>query len=154
MAVGVLAAGITLFWRMVLPRAGSGGLFGELMRVGESADPLLGFLLSPLWLLASLFLAVAVVHLFLLVFGGAHRGFATTLRVFCLAYGPQLFVIVPVAGSVIGGVWMTALAIVGLKHAHGTSGGRAAAAVLLPLVVLLLFGMLATMALLLGRGQL
>lgn len=152
LALGIAVAGIGLFWRMVLPATGAGGLLDALLgRTTASASPLLDFLLSPLWLLLSLFLSAGVVHLLLLILGGAEGGIATTVRVFCFAYGPQLFAVVPVLGALMGGIWTVVLAIVGLRVAHGTSTGRAAAAVLLPLFLLVLVGTLAGL-LLLARG--
>lgn len=152
LVVGVAAAGITLFWKMVLPRAVSlPGPLEEIVALGASLSPLTDFLLSPLVLLAALALAAAAVHVLLVLVGGAHRGFRTTVRVLCFAYGPQLFVVVPVLGAMIGGVWTLVLAIAGLRHAHGTGGGKAALAVLLPLALWLLLLAVAGVVLLLGR---
>jgi hypothetical protein len=83
-----------------------------------------------------------VVHAMLWLTGGARRPLKTTTRVLCFCYGPQLFVIVPVLGSLVGSLWMLWLAIVGLREAHETDGWRAAVAVLIPF-----FGMLLVMVL-------
>lgn len=144
-ALGMVVAGVGLFWRMVLPL----DLYpAALMMEGlEPTNPLLDFLFTPLELLFSLLVTAGVVHLLLLVFGGAANGFATTVRVFCFAYGAQLFAVVPVAGSIVGGIWMVVIAIIGLREAHGTTGVRAAAAVLLPLLMFMLLAMVSVVLL-------
>jgi hypothetical protein len=43
--------------------------------------------------------------------------------------------VIPFLGGLIGAVWALVITIIGLAQAHGTSGGRAAAAVLVPLGV-------------------
>jgi hypothetical protein len=152
LALGILVEGITLFWRMVLPlEQQSAGRLAALLALGPAPTPLASFLFSPLTLLFSLFVVAAVVHVLLLVFGGAHRGFGTTVRVLCFAYSPQIFAIVPIAGALVGGVWMVVLAIVGLAAAHETSRWRSALAVLVPLLVGVLF--MAVAALVLGIGR-
>ena len=140
LALGILVEGVTLFWRMVLPSAPeSAGRLAELLALGPAPSPLTSFLFSPLTLLFSLLLVSGVVHLLLLMFGGAERGFATTVRVLCFAYSPQLFAVVPMIGAVVGGIWMIVLAIIGLAAAHATSRMKSAAAVLIPLAAALLF---------------
>ena len=145
--VGILAAGITLFWTMVLPVGEP--MFDEIL--GErAADPLVQFLFSPVMLLVSLLAAGGITHVLLLLFGGAHHGFSTTLAVFAFAYSPQLFGVVPRAGAVVGFAWMVALAMIGLKEAHGARTWQAVLAVSLPLGGALLF--LAAAAVFLAAG--
>lgn len=151
LALGVVVAGIGLFWDAVLPRAGLPGRLGEAIGRGTELSPLTGFLLSPLVLLVALFIAAVAVHAVLFVLGGAERGFRTTVRVLCFAYGPQLFGVVPVAGVLVGGVWTVVLAITGLRLAHDTRAWKASLAVLVPLVSWLLLITAAALMLLLGR---
>ncbi|MGH7443706.1 MAG: YIP1 family protein, partial [Longimicrobiales bacterium] len=140
------------FWRMVLPFSPeASGVLGQIMAMGAATSPLRDFLLSPLWLLVSLFVSAGVVHVLLMMMRGADAGFATTLRVFCFAYGPQLFAVVPVVGAVVGSVWMVVISIIALSVAHAASAWKAAMAVLVPLFVLVLFGVLAAMLLTLGQ---
>jgi len=149
LVIGILGAGLRLFWSMLLPGADNAFL-NDLLGSAVRANPLVDFLASPLYLLLSLFLAAGVTHLLLLALVPAHHRFGSTLRVFCFAYSPVLFGVVPFAGPVLAFFWMTVLAIVGLRVAHQTSAARAATAVLLPLVVALLF--MATAIVLLARG--
>lgn len=152
LVLGILVAGITLFWRMVLPTGPDlGGVLGEVMAMGTATTPLRDFLLSPLTLLISLFLSAGAVHVLLLILGGADGGFATTLRVFCFAYGAQVFAIVPVVGAFAGSIWMIVLAIIGLRVAHDTVAWKTATAVLVPLSVIMVLGILVAMLLAVGQ---
>lgn len=145
--VGVLAAGITLFWQSLWGLI----IYGLGLNEAGAGDPteiwwpLVQFLLSPLFLLLSLALATAVYHLFLLLFGGARRGVKTTLRVLSYTISPALFSIIPLVGSTIGGIWAIVVAIIGLREAHRTDGWRAVTAVLLPIALLFILGMIAAL---------
>jgi hypothetical protein len=90
---------------------------------------------APIFVLLGVFIWSAIVHLFLLLVGGATAGFASTVRVVCYAGTVQVFQIVPFCGGLIGFVWGIVLYIIGIAAAHRTSQGKAALAVLLPLVL-------------------
>jgi hypothetical protein len=72
------------------------------------------------------------------------------VRVFAYAYSPQLLGVIPVAGVIAGFVWMVVVAIAGLSAAHRTSTGRAAAAVLIPLSIGMMFVALAVLIVRMG----
>jgi hypothetical protein len=133
--LGIIIAGAELFWSLVLAPAAP--------RDNMLPSPLVQFLLSPLLLLVSLFLSSLVTHALLAMFGAASRDYSTTTRVFAFAYSPMIFTVVPVLGTIVGFVWMVVCAIIGVREAHRTSTGRAAAAILIPvafaLIVLGLF---------------
>lgn len=146
LVLGILVAGVSLFWDMtgVFTRpAGDEAVAAEL-GIG-TLDPVIGFLLSPLLLLFGLVLSAGVSHVLLLMFGGARNGFGVTVRVFCYAYSPMVFGVVPLLGTLVGTIWMIVLSIIGLREAHATDGWKAALAVLLPFV--LLVGLVVLMAL-------
>ena len=148
--VGVVAAGISLFWEMLL-----GPPLTERWLPAAAADagnPFVDFLLSPLWLLIGLYVVAAVVHVVLLVVRGANQGYNVTLRVFCFSAGPQLFTIVPFIGPAVGGIWTLVITVIGLREAHKTSTGKAVAAVLLPTLFLLLLAILLVIAGLVAAG--
>lgn len=135
--IGILAAGVGLFWDATgvfttpagqAPVAEASG-FGAL-------DPVVAFLLSPLVLLIALGLSAGITHLLLLMLGGARNGFGTTVRVFCYAYSPMLFGVVPVLGAIVGSIWMIVVAIIGLREGHATEGWKAGLAVLLPFILM------------------
>jgi hypothetical protein len=136
--LGIAVAGADLFWTMV---RGPAALEREevLGRIDLGGiDPVVGFLLSPIVLLASLVVSAAATHLLLRLFGGANRNFGVTTRVFAYSYSPQILGVVPVAGSVIGFVWMVVVAVIGLREAHETTLGRVLAAVMIPVVLALI----------------
>jgi hypothetical protein len=90
----------------------------------------------PFLVAIALFVWSAIVHLFLMMFGGARQGYESTFRTIAYAYGSTaLFAIVPICGGLVGGIWSLVVQILGLKEMHETSGGKTAAAVLLPLVL-------------------
>ena len=92
-------------------------------------------IIAPLLNLITLFIWSGVVHVFLMMVGGAQNGFATTLRVTCYAQTAGIAVIVPVAGGLIQPLWFLIMQIIGLSQAHRVGGGKAAFAVIVPLVV-------------------
>ncbi len=90
--------------------------------------------LTPFLLILWLFVVSGMLHLFLLIVGGAKAGFEATFRVVSYGLSPFVFLIVPMCGMPITWLWSMTLAIIGLKEAHEISGGKAAAAVLFPLI--------------------
>jgi hypothetical protein len=151
--VTVLASGIQLFWDMLLlavrpPGDGAGSLFLPT----SPRQALITFFFSPFVMLAALFVGAGVWHIVLRILGGARGRYGTTARVFAYAQGPQLFAIVPFLGTLVGGVWGLAIAVIGLREAHRTTTGKAVAAVLIP--ILLLFGLFFVFALLIAAGAL
>jgi len=91
---------------------------------------------SPIFVILGLFVVAAIAHLFLLLFGGARRGFEATFRVVCYSEAAAVINIIPLCGGAISAVYYLVLGIIGLAAAHGIGKGTAAAAVLLPLVLL------------------
>jgi hypothetical protein len=94
------------------------------------------FVLAPVFIVIGVFINSAIVHLCLMLVGGAKQPFETTFRVICFAagsVGPLL--VVPFCGGLVAGVWRIVLECIGLARAHETDTGRAVLAVLLPLVI-------------------
>lgn len=153
LAIGILVAGASLFWgsMTMAGAAGEGSLMAELGM--QPMQPLVQFLLSPAILLFALFLSAGVVHVLLLIFDGATHGFGTTVRVFCYAYSPSIFGIVPLIGPLVGGIWTVVLAIIGLREAHESPPWKPAVAVLVPFVGALILLFLAFVALILTMGR-
>jgi hypothetical protein len=138
---GLIAAGFysALFNSVV----GSGmGAFGESREMAEIlafTQSWGGFLLQLVFggvmVAIGVFIASAVYHVVLLILGGARRDFEATFRVVCFAEAPYVLMIVPFCGNLVAWVWGLVLAIIGLSTAHQISGGKATAAVLLPLAL-------------------
>ncbi|HSJ10450.1 MAG TPA: Yip1 family protein [Longimicrobiales bacterium] len=146
--LGIAVAGATLFWTLVGGGALGGGLLDGFGGPGApESNPLVDFLMSPLILLLSIFLSAGVSHLMLKMLGGANRPVGTTVRVFAYAYSPQILGVIPWVGQLVGGLWMVVIAIIGLREAHGTSGMRAAIAILVPLAFAVFFVILSLLIL-------
>jgi len=99
-----------------------------------------------LFVVISVFVAGAILHLMLLLLGGARRDFEATVRVVAFSQATSLLLLVPFCGQMVAGVWTLVLYVLGLAQAHQVGHGKAAAAVLLPLLLccccLALFGVL------------
>lgn len=97
----------------------------------------IGFLiLAPLGIVIVLFVGAAIVHLCLMIVGGANQPFETTFRVLAFTQGSTgVLQLIPVCGGLIACVWGIVVTCIGLARAHETDTGRAALAVFLPLVV-------------------
>jgi hypothetical protein len=91
--------------------------------------------LGPLLVAVALFISSAILHVLLLLFGGAPRGFEATFRVRCYAEAASVIRLIPFCGTAIFVIYILILAIVGLSEAHRIGRGRAAAAVLVPLLL-------------------
>ncbi len=82
------------------------------------------------------FVLSGIVHLCLMLFGGARHGFETTFRTGCYSWGAvSVFMLLPVCGSFIQLIWGIVAMSLGLAAAHETQTGRAVGAVLLPLII-------------------
>lgn len=81
------------------------------------------------------FLAAAIIHLLLLLLGGARRDFEATFRVVSFAQATSILFLVPFCGQPIGAIWCLVLYVLGLAQAHQIGHGKAAVAVLLPIVL-------------------
>lgn len=93
-------------------------------------------LVGPIVIALATFLSSALLHLMLLIVGGANRPFETTFRVICYASGSAMvFNLIPVCGGVIYSMWYLVIASIGLARAHETSTGRAVIALLLPMIL-------------------
>jgi hypothetical protein len=97
----------------------------------------IGFLvLTPLFMAAGMFLGSGLLHLSLMLFGGANKPFETTFRVVCFSCGAAyLFSIIPFCGGYITPIYNIVLQCIGISRAHEITMGKAVLAVLLPLVV-------------------
>lgn len=92
--------------------------------------------LSPVSVLLGLFIGGGILHLCLMLVGGAKRSFETTMRVVCFTGGSaNLFSMIPVCGWLIALVYTLVLECIGLTRAHEITTGKALLAVLLPLFV-------------------
>lgn len=137
--LGSVGAILGQLWGLVLP-------FGAIPFAGEDALPMLGasgfmavvtIVLAPILVVIGLFIGTCIFHVSVLVVGGRENpgDFESTLRAIAYSYSTQPLQIVPIFGGLIAGIWSLILYALGFCRMHGMSGGRAAVAVLLPMVV-------------------
>jgi hypothetical protein len=117
------------------------GLFANRHNNGLAAMAGMGIgsamiILLPVFIVIGLFIGSAIVHLCLMIVGGANKSFETTFRVLAFSHGSTgPLQIVPLCGGLISGVWALVCTCIGLARAHETDTGRAVLAVFLPLIV-------------------
>ena len=93
-------------------------------------------LFIPVMVIVGMFLVSGVLHLCLMILGGARKPFETTFRVVCFSSGSTyLLSMVPFCGGFIAAVWNIVLECIGLARAHEIDTGKAVLAVLLPIIV-------------------
>jgi hypothetical protein len=114
---------------------------------GMGIGILLFIVLVPVMMIVGMFLGSGILHLCLMIVGGAKKPFETTFRVVCFSSGSTyLLSMIPFCGGMIAGVWNIVLECIGLARAHEIDTGKAVMAVLLPVIVCcgvaLLFGFL------------
>ena len=155
--VGWIGIAFAVVWNMLFQ-----GMWLPFMDLGDEAAVFAGFtaawgigmlFLAPLFVLVGVFIGAAILHLMLMIVGGAKNGFEATFRVVCYAQTAQLAAIIPFCGGLISAVWAIVLYVIGLASAHRTTQGKAVLAVALPLVLccafaaaLLFMGVLAGVA--------
>jgi hypothetical protein len=114
--------------------AGQRDTLAALAGIGVGSIALI--VLVPVFIVIGLFIGAAIVHLCLMIVGGANKSFETTFRVLAFSQGSTgPLQIIPVCGGLIAGVWALVVNCIGLARAHETTTGRAVLAVLLPLIV-------------------
>ena len=117
------------------------GLFTDRHDSGLAAMAGLGIgsamiILLPVFIVIGLFIGSAIVHLCLMIVGGANQSFEATFRVLAFSHGSAgPLQIIPLCGGLISGVWAVVCTCFGLARAHETDTGRAVLAVFLPLIV-------------------
>lgn len=148
-AVGWVSIAFAVFWNMLLQGmwlpflesaedlAGMGAMYG--LTVGWG---LLMVVLAPLFVVIGVFIAAAILHLMLLIVGGATSGFEATVRVVCYTQTAQLAGIIPLCGGIVALIWTVILYVTGFSIAHRTTQGKAIVAVLLPIVLCCVMGVI------------
>jgi hypothetical protein len=139
--LGLLAQALyQAIFRSVLGSTFAGmGRHPEWAQLAASLQSGLGLLIQvlfgPIALTVGLFISAGIVHLVLMLLGGARRDFEATFRVACYAEAPAVFSLLPFCGGLVGLFYRLVLYIIGLAEAHQIGKGTAAAAVLLPILL-------------------
>jgi len=91
--------------------------------------------LGPVVVVLGLLVGAAVWHVCLMMVGGAREDFEATLRVACFVNATALLQVVPFCGGIVAPFYGLGVGILGLARAHEIPIGRAALAVLGPLLL-------------------
>src|SRR5215813_5607152 len=87
---------------------------------------------GPVVTLVWLYVVAGLIQVFLILVRGRDKPYRETLRCLCYAHAPNLFVAMPLIGSVVALIWQLVLLSIGLKRLQSTNTGRAVFAALLP----------------------
>ncbi|CAA9447025.1 MAG: hypothetical protein AVDCRST_MAG37-1934 [uncultured Rubrobacteraceae bacterium] len=118
-------------------------LFASPQNTGESFVGGIGVLvgtliLSPIFTAIGLVIAAGIIHLLVLLFvKPRNTGFEATFRIASYTQVTQLVSWIPIIGSIIAAIWAIVLYIFGIREVHGTTTGKAALVVLIPVAILL-----------------
>jgi len=153
MIVGMIGLASSYVWQIMLkstvqtmfPGMHASSAYATL----QTGDMICLAFVSPFLLIAGFFISSGFLHVFLLMVRGARAGYEATFRVVAYAGSANVLLLIPFCGNIISGIWIIVLLITGFKEAHGISGGKATAAVLLPAIACCVFFIL-MLALFLG----
>ncbi len=130
---GIIYFVMTLFMPSLMT---FGDRHGLARLAGLGVGSIFGIILVPIFAVIGAFIASAILHVCLMIVGGARQSFETTFRVVCFVGGSiDPLLILPLCGGFIVGVWKIILYCIGLARAHETDTGRAVVAVILPVIV-------------------
>jgi len=138
--IGMVGLIFSYFWQILLQGAMQGMMLPGMKAAAEQnmfrgiGLAVLAFF-SPFLIILVLFIGSGILHVCLMLVKGARSGFEATFRVVAYGYSTYILLVIPFCGGLIAGVWAVVLAIIGLREAHETTGGKAAFAVFLPVVV-------------------
>lgn len=106
--------------------------------LGMAAGFIAGIICMPFLIPIGLFIVSLILHLCLMLVGGATEGFEATFRAYSYTYPLQIFRAIPIPIFVDFGVsiWQLVVIIIAMREMHHISTGKAAFAVLLPTLVL------------------
>ena len=125
-----VAAVLTYLWIALFTRMGLAGLVGLLFVAS------ILFVLGVIFVPISLAIWSGILHLCLLLVGGAREGYQATFRVVSYSAVTSIFNAVPFVGS-LASLWGLVLTVIGLREIHKTTTGRAVGALAIPLGIVL-----------------
>lgn len=146
MISGIAGMAMLVLWQALFHDALPSLVPGSLEKTGGGGAPLVA-LFVPLLIVANLHLCSGMFHLLLVLAHGAKSGYEATFRVVAYSSGAMVLLALPFCGWPVAALWSMTLAVIGLKEVQGATGGKAAFAVLFPLLfccaVAALFALLA-----------
>jgi hypothetical protein len=128
---------LSIFWLLLITGTIPQGFSGVAKPIPMSAEVLVGYMFASMAAaLLTPFLTAAIFHICLLIVKGAKRDYECTYRVVAYTSGATcVFNIVPIAGGFATVIWLVVVMIIGFSRAHEITGGRAALAFFLPVIV-------------------
>lgn len=138
--LGMTGALFSYFWQITLHGVMRNFMTPQMLAVSEYS-PFQGVGLAllavciPFLIILWLFILAGMLHLCLLMVQGAKSGFEATFRVVAYGESPYLFLVLPFCGGLLAWIWSLVIILIGLQRAHETTGGKAAFAVFLPLLL-------------------
>jgi len=110
-------------------------------------------ILSPLYVIVTLYLESLILHVCLVLVRAGKNGFQATFRVVAYSQGTQVMAFIPVLGGLVALAWQAIVQMVGLREIHEVSYGKIVLAFLIPFVLFLLViaGLAATLSFLFLR---
>ena len=142
---GCFGYAVYLMFMLLMPSLAVLGDRGNALggMLGAGFGFIVAIVLVPVFITILLFVGALIVHVCLMIVGGAKQPYETTFRVLCFTVGSTYpLIIVPLCGGLVAGVWGLVVECIGLGRAHETDTGRAVLAVLLPVIVCCGFGIL------------
>jgi hypothetical protein len=139
--IGSIGTMFGLFWQFLMwsgvVLSSSKPLFGQ-FTIGVIF--LIIMLVTPVFWVMWIFVSSAVMHLLLLIVRGGQNGYEATLRVVSYSQAAQIWCLIPLVGGSIGWIWQLVVQIIGLKQIHQTSYLRVFMALLIPVALFFLLG--------------
>lgn len=146
--IGAVGNMFGVFWPVMMLSGGlfpfGGAIFGQLT---AGLIFLIMVVAVPIGVTLTMFIYSAILHLLLLIVRGGKNRFEATFRVVAYSQAAQVWDLIPIAGSWIGGIWQLIIQVIGLREMHGISYLRVFMAILLPVGFLFLAIMAALLSL-------
>lgn len=137
--LGSIGSMFSFFWQFLAGWGGitssAQGIFGQ---IGLGLVFVAVMVLIPLFVLVTMFIGSAGMHLCLMILKAGNKGFEGTFRVVAYSQAAQVLGFFPFVGGLIGGFWQFIIQIIGLREIHGTSYLRVFASLFLGLVLIVL----------------
>jgi hypothetical protein len=137
-SIGALFGAVYGFVLQMVLRGSIGALQPRHMGLGAFQGTMglvLQVVFAPVGVVIGVFVASAIYHVLLVLFGQAREEFEATFRVVCYAYAASLVAILPFCGSLIGVFWSLALLAIGLSKAHKAGLGITIVVVIAPIIL-------------------
>lgn len=136
---GSMGTMVGFFWQFLLLGSSLRSIDPDL--IGQLPMGLIFFmimLISPIFVILTIFFTSGIIHLMLLIVGGGKNGFEATFRVISYSQVAQILGVIPFIGGIIGGLWLAIVQFIGLRAIHEISYLKVVMAFLIPVIALIL----------------